>query len=61
HTLPTAGYAKAYGGVSLESFTKYITIQKLSPTGLANIANTVIAMAEAEQLQGHANAVKVRL
>ncbi|MFM8743496.1 MAG: histidinol dehydrogenase, partial [Cytophagales bacterium] len=43
HTLPTAGYAKAYGGVSLESFTKYITIQKLSPTGLANIANTVIA------------------
>ena len=61
HTLPTAGYAKAYGGVSLESFTKYITIQKLSPNGLANIANTVIAMAEAEQLQGHANAVKVRL
>lgn len=61
HTLPTAGYAKAYGGVSLESFTKYITIQKLSPTGLANIANTVITMAEAEQLQGHANAVKVRL
>jgi histidinol dehydrogenase len=61
HTLPTAGYAKAYGGVSLESFIKYITIQKLSPNGLANIADTVIAMAEAEQLQGHANAVKVRL
>ena len=61
HTLPTAGFAKAYGGVSLESFTKYITIQKLSQNGLTNIANTVTTMAEAEQLQGHANAVKVRL
>jgi histidinol dehydrogenase len=61
HTLPTAGFAKAYGGVSLESFTKYITIQKLSQNGLMNIANTVTTMAEAEQLQGHANAVKVRL
>jgi len=61
HTLPTAGYAKAYGGVSLESFSKYITIQKLSQNGLMNIANTVTTMAEAEQLQGHANAVKVRL
>lgn len=61
HTLPTAGFAKAYGGVSLESFTKYITVQKLSQNGLVKIANTVTTMAEAEQLQGHANAVKVRL
>ena len=60
HTLPTNGYAKAYGGVSLESFVKYITIQKLSKEGLKNIGKAVITMAEAEQLQAHANAVYVR-
>jgi histidinol dehydrogenase len=60
HTLPTNGYAKAYGGVSLESFVKYITLQKLSKAGLKNIGKAVITMAEAEQLQAHANAVYVR-
>jgi histidinol dehydrogenase len=60
HTLPTNGYAKAYGGVSLESFVKYITLQKLSKEGLKNIGKAVITMAEAEQLQAHANAVYVR-
>jgi histidinol dehydrogenase len=60
HTLPTNGYAKAYGGVSLESFVKYITIQKLSKEGLKNIGKAVTTMAEAEQLQAHANAVYVR-
>jgi histidinol dehydrogenase len=60
HTLPTNGYAKAYGGVSLESFVKYITIQKLSKEGLKNISKAVTTMAEAEQLQAHANAVYVR-
>ena len=60
HTLPTNGYAKSYSGVSVDSFVKKITFQKLSEEGLRNIANTVELMAEAEGLQGHAEAVKVR-
>ncbi|MDP3581976.1 MAG: histidinol dehydrogenase [Ignavibacteria bacterium] len=61
HSLPTYGYAKAIGGVSVESFMKAITFQKLSKKGLQNISQTVIKMAEAEKLDAHANAVKVRL
>jgi histidinol dehydrogenase len=61
HTLPTNGYAKAYSGVSLDSFVKKITFQQLTEWGLMNIAPTVIEMAEAEGLQAHSNAVSVRL
>jgi histidinol dehydrogenase len=61
HTLPTNGYAKAYSGVSLDSFVKKITFQQLTERGLMNIAPTVIEMAEAEGLQAHSNAVSVRL
>jgi histidinol dehydrogenase len=61
HTLPTNGYARAYSGVSLDSFVKKITYQKVSEEGLRNIAGTVIQMAEAEGLDAHANAVRVRL
>ncbi len=61
HTLPTNGYAKAYSGVSVDSFVKKITYQKLTQEGLKNIASTVICMAEAEGLQGHANAVRKRM
>ena len=61
HTLPTNGYARAYSGVSVDSFVKKITFQQLTREGLQNISKTVIAMAEAEGLQAHANAVKVRL
>ncbi|MDI9363646.1 MAG: histidinol dehydrogenase [Flavobacterium sp.] len=61
HTLPTNGFAKAYSGVSVDSFVKKITMQKLSPQGLQSIANTVVQMAEAEGLDAHANAVKIRL
>lgn len=60
HTLPTNGYAKAYSGVSVDSFVKKITFQKLDASGLRNIASTVVNMAEAEGLQAHANAVIVR-
>ncbi|PWU03410.1 MAG: histidinol dehydrogenase [Bacteroidetes bacterium] len=60
HTLPTNGYARAYSGVSIDSFVKKITYQKLSEAGLKTIAPTVVAMAEAEQLHGHANAVLIR-
>ena len=61
HTLPTNGYAKAYSGVSLDSFVKKISFQKLSKKGLEQIADTVTTMAEAEGLQAHSNAVLVRL
>lgn len=61
HTLPTNGYAKAYSGVSLDSFVKKITFQQLTERGLMNIASTVIEMADAEGLHAHSNAVSVRL
>lgn len=61
HTLPTNAFARAYSGVSVDSFVKKITYQRLSRQGLNNIAATVIAMAEAEGLEAHAEAVRVRL
>lgn len=61
HTLPTNGYAKAYSGVSLDSFVKKITYQKLSKKGIHNIGPAIELMAEAEGLQAHKNAVTVRL
>lgn len=60
HTLPTNGFARAYSGVSLDSFVKKITFQKLSQQGLQGISAAIIKMAEAEGLQAHANAVKLR-
>jgi len=61
HTLPTNGYAKAYSGISVDSFVKKITFQKLSKQGLLNIANTVELMAEAEGLDAHKNAITIRV
>lgn len=61
HTLPTSGFAKAYSGVSLDSFVKKITFQHISPRGLRNIGNTVEVLAEAEGLIAHKNAVSIRL
>jgi len=61
HTLPTNGFAKAYSGVNLDSFVKKITIQSITKEGLHHLGNTIITMAEAESLQAHANAVKIRL
>lgn len=61
HTLPTNGYARSYSGVSVDSFVKKITYQQLSKEGLHNISTTVIAMAKAEGLDAHANAVSIRL
>ena len=61
HTLPTNGYAKAYSGVSIDSFVKKITYQQITERGLMNIAPTVMEMAEAEGLQAHSNAVGIRL
>jgi histidinol dehydrogenase len=61
HTLPTNGYARAYSGVSLDSFMKKITVQNITQEGIKNIGNTIIEMATAESLEAHANAVRVRL
>ena len=61
HTLPTNGHARAYSGVSLDSFVKKVTFQRITEEGLANIGETVIRMAEAEGLRAHAEAVRVRL
>lgn len=61
HTLPTNGYAKAYSGVSLDSFVKKITVQSISKEGIQNIGNTVEVMAEAESLDAHKRAVTIRL
>ncbi len=60
HTLPTNSFAKAYSGVSIDSFVKKITFQKLSKEGAYNIAKAVKVMAEAEGLDAHSNAVQIR-
>lgn len=60
HTLPTNGYATAYSGVSVDSFVKKITFQQLSKEGIKNIGPAIEAMAGAEGLEGHKNAVKIR-
>jgi histidinol dehydrogenase len=61
HTLPTNGYAKSYSGVSLDSFVRKITFQKLTEDGIKNLGRAVECMAEAEELQAHKNAITVRL
>ncbi len=61
HTLPTNGFAKAFSGVSLESFQKFITYQSLTPEGLKSLGPVVETMAVAEDLVGHKNAISVRL
>ena len=61
HTLPTNGYAKTYSGVSLDSFVKKITFQKLTKKGLKNIGSAIEIMAESEALFAHRNAVTIRL
>ncbi|MCK8493409.1 histidinol dehydrogenase [Spirosoma sp. RP8] len=61
HTLPTNGFARAYSGVSLDSFVKKITVQHISPEGLQKLGPVVEAMAEAESLDAHKRAVSLRL
>jgi histidinol dehydrogenase len=61
HTLPTNGHARAYSGVSLDSFVKKVTFQRITEEGLQNIGPVVTAMARAEGLEAHARAVEVRL
>ena len=61
HTLPTYGYAKMYSGVSLQSFQKFITMQRVTQKGLQSLGPTVETLAELEGLDAHRNAVTVRL
>ncbi len=61
HTLPTNGFAKCYSGVSLDSFIKKITFQKLNKEGIQNLGSCIETMAEAEGLFAHKNAVTIRL
>jgi histidinol dehydrogenase len=61
HTLPTNGHARAFSGVSLDSFVKKITFQEISPNGLRALGPVIEIMAAAEQLDAHKNAVSIRL
>lgn len=61
HTLPTNGFARAYSGVSLDSFVKKITVQHITQDGLRQVGPVVEAMAEAESLDAHKRAVSIRL
>jgi len=61
HTLPTSAYARAYSGVSVDSFIKKITFQHISPEGIQSIGRTVEVLAELEGLQAHKNAISIRM
>ena len=61
HTLPTYGYARMYSGVSLNSFQKFITMQKITEEGLKDLGPTVETLADVEGLHAHKNAVSLRL
>ena len=61
HTLPTHGYALAYNGVNLDSYNRKITFQHLDEDGIRSIGNAVVCMAENEQLEAHANAMRIRV
>ena len=60
HTLPTHGYAMAYNGVNLDSYHRKVTFQHLTRQGVESIGDAVVAMASNEQLEAHANAMRVR-
>lgn len=61
HTLPTAGWARSYSGVSLDSFFKKITFQRITKQGLVSLGPSIETLAKAESLDAHANAVRIRL
>lgn len=61
HTLPTSGWARSSSGVSIDSFIKKMTVQRITREGLAGLAGTIECLAEAEGLEAHSYAVKVRM
>lgn len=60
HTLPTAGWSRSYGGVSLDSFVKKITLQALTKKGLVGLSEAIETLARSEGLEGHARAISIR-
>ena len=61
HTLPTAGAARLRGGLSVSDFLKIVTVQQLTPRGLAGLAPAIVSLARAEGLENHARSIEVRL
>ena len=61
HTLPTHQYALAYSGVNLDTYNRKVTFQHLTEDGIRSIGKAVVCMAEGEQLEAHANAMRVRI
>ena len=61
HTLPTSGWARSSSGVSIDSFIKKMTVQRITKEGLSGLAGTIECLAEAEGLEAHSYAVKVRM
>lgn len=61
HTLPTHRYALAYNGVNLDSYNRKITFQYIDEDGIRSIGDAVVCMAENEQLEAHANAMRIRV
>ena len=61
HTLPTSGWARSFSGVNIDSFMRKMTLQEITREGLESLSGTITAMAEAEGLQAHANAVYIRV
>ena len=60
HTLPTGGWARSYGGISLDSFVKKVTFQSITEAGLRSLAPTITTLATAEGLEGHARSISIR-
>lgn len=61
HTLPTNAWARSYGGVSVDSFRRYVTYQEITKKGIEQLGSTIVTLAEAEGLEAHARAVRVRI
>lgn len=61
HTLPTSGWARSCSGVNVDSFIRKMTLQKITPEGLAGLSETIVTMAESESLQAHAEAIRIRI
>ena len=61
HTLPTHGHARAYSGVNLDSYSRKITFQHITPDGIRHIGPAVASMAQAEQLEAHRQAMTIRI
>lgn len=61
HTLPTSGWARSMSGVNLDSFVRKITYQEITREGISALGKTIVAMAQAEGLDAHANAAIIRM